>query len=346
MKKNRLLSILIAVVFTVVLVAGCTPTETTEPAEGSQAAETSESAVAESSDATVESDEEIVIACLCNTYVDYMVNVLAGFEGFAAEHDNVTYTLYDAEENSALQLQQLENVLATDVDAIVIKLVDTATGPNMLEMIRETDIPVVAVTTQMEGADSFIYTDNSEAGTMQAEAVAEDLNGEGNVVILLGNPDLEFTTLRTEAVEAYFADYPGINIVGKDTAMWMRDQAMTLMENWIQADIQIDAVVSNADEMAIGAMLAAEEAGLEDIKYYGMDGLEAYLQYMNEGKLTFTLWQDAYGQGYAGIETAYKIAMGEKVDKVVSVPFVRVTQDNLQEMWKKIVGTDEIPPID
>ena len=175
------------------------------------------------------------------------------------------------------------------------------------------------------------------AGKLQGEAIAKLLNNKGNVVIMMGELATQAAVLRTEGVEKALAQHPEMKIVGKQTANWRRNEAIDLMNNWLVAGTQIDAVVANNDEMAIGAILALQQAGKDPKKVVvaGIDATADALAEMEKGNLDVTVFQDAKGQGYGAVETAVKLIKGEKVDSFVWIPFEPVTLENYKEYLKK-----------
>ena len=98
------------------------------------------------------------------------------------------------------------------------------------------------------------------------------------------------------------------------------------------AGTQIDVVVTNNDEMAIGAILALQQAGKDPTKVViaGIDATADGLAEMEKGNLDVTVFQDAKGQGKGAVETAVKLK-GEKVESFVWIPFELVTADNYKE---------------
>ena len=115
------------------------------------------------------------------------------------------------------------------------------------------------------------------------------------------------------------------------------DEAIDLMNNWLVAGTQIDAVVANNDEMAIGAILALQQAGKDPKKVVvaGIDATPDALAEMEKGNLDLTVFQDAKGQGSGSVETAVKLIKGENVESFVWIPFELVTQENYKEYLKK-----------
>jgi len=107
------------------------------------------------------------------------------------------------------------------------------------------------------------------------------------------------------------------------------------MENWLSTGDQIDAVASNNDEMAIGALGAIDAAGkLGKIIVGGVDASPDALAEMDKGRLNVTVFQNAVGQGEGGIKAAIAVARGEKVDHLTWVPFELVTPENYKTYMK------------
>jgi inositol transport system substrate-binding protein len=145
------------------------------------------------------------------------------------------------------------------------------------------------------------------------------------------------TTLRTKGIENVVAKNSGMKIIEKQTANWQRTEGMNLMSNWLLSGKQIDAVASNNDEMAIGAIMAMQQAGKDPKKVVigGVDATSDALAEMAKGNLAVTVFQDAGAQGKGAVETAIKLSKGEKVESFVWVPFQLVTKENYKTFQNK-----------
>ena len=122
---------------------------------------------------------------------------------------------------------------------------------------------------------------------------------------------------------------PDIKIITQNTGKWYRSEAMAVMENWLQVHSDIDAVVAQNDEMALGALKAIEDAKLlGKIIIAGIDATPEALNYVREGKLNLTVFQDAKGQGRTSIQVARNVILGNPVDKEYLIPFELVTPEN------------------
>jgi inositol transport system substrate-binding protein len=129
----------------------------------------------------------------------------------------------------------------------------------------------------------------------------------------------------------------GINIIDEKSADWSRTKAQDLMTNWISRGMQFDAVVSNNDEMALGAIQAMKAAGIDTKKAIvgGVDATEEALVSMKAGELKVTVFQDPAGQAKGAIDAALKLAKGEKADKEIYIPFQLVTPATVDQFLKK-----------
>ena len=109
------------------------------------------------------------------------------------------------------------------------------------------------------------------------------------------------------------------------------------MTNWLSKGLKFDAVVSNNDEMAIGALQAMKSAGVDTKKAIvgGVDATQDALASMRAGDLKVTVFQDAKGQGKGAVQTALALAAGESVDKKVNIPFQLVVPSNIDKFTTK-----------
>ncbi|RKX89895.1 MAG: rhizopine-binding protein [Spirochaetes bacterium] len=260
-------------------------------------------------------------------------------DGFraAADEFGVKITMVDGKNDPAVQQSQIDTLITQGVDAIVIVSVDAKSIGPILDETDKAGIPLVSVNRipdepYLSRLATYVGSDELYAGTVQAEKIAELLGGKGNVVIMngeLGHPGM---LGRTKGNKDVIAANPGMTIVRENTAEWSRAKGLELMENWIQTGVQIDAVLANNDEMAIGAAMALEQVGmLDQVLIAGVDATPDALMLMKEGKLDVTVFQDAYGQGYGGIEAAIKAAKGEDLPKIWDIPYEIVTPDLADE---------------
>ncbi len=267
-----------------------------------------------------------------------------GMQDYAAGLDDVTLQIEDAQNDVGRQLNQIQNFVASGVDAIIVNPVDTDATVAMSNLAAEAGIPLVYVNRQPVNLDdlpekqAFVASDELESGTLQTQEICrllkEQGKGEGaRAVVMMGELSNQAARIRTQDIKDVIAteECSFIEIVEEQTAMWSRTQGTDLMTNWLSAGVEFDAVISNNDEMAIGAIQALKTSGvaMDDVVVGGIDATADALAAMEEGDLDVSVFQNAAGQGEGAVDTALKLARGEDVESKVYVPFELVTPENL-----------------
>lgn len=265
----------------------------------------------------------------------FLQTVADGMEAKAEEIGGITLNIVAAQEETDTQLGQVENFISQEVDAIIVIPVDTDAAGPMTAAAQEAGIPLVYVNRRpadLPAGVPYVGSDSLYAGTVEMEALAEQANGEGNVVILIGDPANEAAVLRTKGCKDVVAENPGMTVTKEQSGNWYREEGLAIMENWIQSGDQIDVVCANNDEMALGAIEALKNADLlEDVLVGGVDATADALAAMEAGELEVTVFQDAAGQGGGGVEAAVALANGETVPDLVDIPYQLVTTENMAE---------------
>jgi len=303
------------------VLSACAPAASTEPA------------------ATAPSGDQPIKIGLTMKFDDLWLTTLRdAMTTYAESQPGVELIAVDSKEDVATQLGQVENFVAQGVDAIIIIPANTDAADPMTKAAQDAGIPLVYVNripSNLPEGVAYVGSDSIQAGIMQAEWLAEKLGGKGNVVIMNGDLAQEAAQKRTEGEKQVFATFPDIQIIKEDTASWDRAQGLALMENWLSTGDQIDAVASNNDEMAIGALQAIEAAGLlGKILVGGVDASPDALAEMDKGRLNVTVFQNAKGQGEGGIQAAIALARGEKIEQITWVPFELVTPENYKDFMQ------------
>ncbi|KOC91453.1 sugar ABC transporter substrate-binding protein [Winslowiella iniecta] len=250
------------------------------------------------------------------------------------QKDGVKGQVEDAKGDVAQQLQQVQNFIGQGVDAIIVNPVDTNAVKPIMDQATKAGIPLIFVNrrpqAELTGKMAYVGSDSELAGRLQMEALAKEMKGKGNVAILLGDLANESTRERTKGVEAVVAKYPDIKIVQKQTAKFTRNDAVDVVSNWMTAGDDINAIASNNDEMAIGALQALGKNN-DKVLIAGVDGTPDALQMIKNGKMVATVFQDAKGQGEGAVQTAIKLVKGEEVEKIVDIPFQLINKDNYEK---------------
>ncbi len=284
------------------------------------------------------SKEKVKVHVLLNNTKDFQALMKSGYESWSAENsDVVDMTILDAEYDVNKQVSQVEMAISSGADAIILTPVDSTTADAMTDMCKEADVPLICAQTPADsGYDVWVGSDHTISGQLQGEWIAKTLNGKGNVAIIYGMLGNDATNKRWDGAKSVLEQYEGINIVAEATGKWERNEGMKLMENWLQSDIgpTLNAVIGGNDEMAIGALLAAQEAGRDDIIFAGVDATSDALDWVGSDEMQYaTVLQDAVNIANTACEWAIKLAQGEEVEyeTYVDVPYVMITKENLSD---------------
>lgn len=232
------------------------------------------------------------------------------------------------------QTKQVEDAIQAGVDAICIAPVDSDGIVPALEKANEAGIPVIAINTKANGAkvETFVGIDNEAAAENLAQYMVDELGNEGKVVIIEGNPAGQTSVDRVAGFTTILEKYDGIELTVSQPGYFKRDEAMTIMENLIQANPDIDAVLALNDEMALGAWQALDDAGMTgDVVISGFDGAVEGCNAILGGKLKASMDQDAIGTGYQGVKAAVEVLNGNAVDEWIKIGGTVVNGDNAQD---------------
>jgi methyl-galactoside transport system substrate-binding protein len=248
----------------------------------------------------------------------------------------IDLNVLNSENDQSLQNVQIEQMIKEKYDVIAVNIVDRAEAANIIDKAKEAKIPIVFFNREPVPQDMnkwnqvyYIGANAAESGEMQGQILLKaikknakiDKNGDGVIqyVMLEGEPGHQDSILRSYHSIKVLED-AGIKTesLAIDTAMWQRVQARDKMLEWIeQFGKKIEVVVSNNDEMALGAIEALEESGYIDkeknvlnVPVVGVDGLDQSLALIKNDKMLGTVLNNADEQGKAIFGKLYSLATG------------------------------------
>ncbi len=278
------------------------------------------------------------------SFDDTFLTILRNSITDAAKKDGATVQIEDGGNDVGKQLSQVQNMIAQKVDAIIVNAVDTDATPKITKMATAAKIPLVYVNRKPVDFDKLpagvavVASDEKQSGTLQARQVCKLLGGKGDLLVLMGELSNESARARTKDIEDVIAtkDCSGMKIVDKREGKWSRTQGQDITMNWLSSGTKFDAIVSNNDEMAIGAINALKAARKWTPKTVvaGIDATPDGLASMKSGELKVSVYQNAIGQGAQSVAAALKLAKKQNVDRFVNVPFELVTPENMNQYAK------------
>ncbi|MEC1716357.1 ribose ABC transporter substrate-binding protein RbsB [Schinkia azotoformans] len=305
------LKVLLLAAFTMILVAGCS---TKAPGSSEEPATSGENKEAPATDSM---KLGLSISTLNNPF---FVTLRDGAEA-EAKKQGIQITTIDAQNDPAKQISDIEDLIQQGVTALIINPTDSAAVVSAIESANNAGIPVITVDRSAEGGEvvAHIASDNAAGGKMAGEFILETLGNKGKIVELEGIPGSSAARERGEGFHSAVDGVEGVKVVAKQAADFDRAKGLTVMENILQGNKDIQAVFAHNDEMALGALEALAAAGLKDVLVVGFDATEDAVKAVEDGRMGATVAQKPDLIGQKGVETAISVIKGEKVEEFIPV---------------------------
>ena len=237
------------------------------------------------------------------------------------------------------QVEEIQELIAGDVELIFINPVDWTKIEPALELARVAKIPVIAIDTNVED-DSLVactvVSDNYSAGVQCAEHLLK--NSSGGKIALLKHSQARSSIDRIKGFRDRIAANKNFEIVAEAECLGQLEVAMPVMENLIQAHPEINIVMALNDPAAMGALAALQnENHSGNVKVYGVDGVPETKEMIFSRRMTATAGQSPRQIGKIAADCAYKIFSGEHVEKIIKLPTKLLSAENISaadlESW-------------
>lgn len=351
--KKRILSVVLCTAMLATLLAGCgskaeepaaaEPSGTEEQAEEPAPAEDEEPAADAGAEAGAK-DKYVIGMSQCNLGEPWRVAMNDQIAAAAEAHPEFEIIYADAAQDNSKQIADIENFVQMGVDLIITSPNEATPLTNAVTAAYEAGIPVILLDRKIDGDGytQFIGADNVAIGKQVGEYVANTLLPDGGKVCEIKG--LEGTSGgidRDNGFREGIKANPKVEIVAANNADWLREKAITVAEEMLQTNTEIDLFYCLNDPMAEGAYIAAKNAGREqDIIFIGVDGLptpDGGIRSVMEGRLSLSM---VYPTGGAeAIESAYQLLVeGKELEKEITLESEIITPETAPDLLKKYGG--------
>lgn len=258
-------------------------------------------------------------------------------------------TVSDAGNDQSRQDQQIRELIEQKVDLLIVDPVMTLTADQTVQQAKTDDVPLIFVNHPPERTvlDSwekvcYIGCDAARPGALQGEMCLElpgqgDLNGDGilSYVMIAGPEDHMDTQLRTQTCEAALAQGQlEVSALATQYGDWSREDAQRRCGKLLaKFGKDIEVVLCNSDELALGAMDAIRDGGRtvgKNIYLLGMDADKQSLLLVKSGDITATVRVDVAQQSELVMNAVASLLKGNSVEKVQYVQQAAVFQENVE----------------
>ncbi len=272
-----------------------------------------------------------------SSMMDSLTKDVAEYEQSA--NIRVYLRIFDAQDSQATQNDQIERFISLGYDVLCVNLVDRTDAAFIIDKAMEADIPVIffnrePVEEDMQKWEKLYYvgSDARESAELEAQIVIDqylknprsiDLNGDGIIqyIMLEGERRHQDAIIRTE-VSVQKLKEAGLTLEKLDggIANWDRNQAAALTEQYFTTyGDEIELIICNNDDMALGAADAVDRLGIRFINIVGIDGTAAGLDALEDGRILGTVVMDLDAHAQTIFDIARTLAVGGSVDEVADV---------------------------
>lgn len=274
---------------------------------------------------TVAADEVVIGFSQATQQSPFYVELGEGVE--AAADGRLEYV--DANGDIAKQNNDIEDLITRGVDVLLVNPVDPQGIAPALASAAAAGIPVVTVDRPAEGAVAHVGRDNVAMGQLVGEAVRDALGDEGGIIIeIQGDAGGTVAMDRSAGFHAAFEGVDAVTIVEGPYAEYIRSNAVSAMQDLLQANPDVAAVYAHNDDMALGALQVLQENGRDDVLVAGVDGLMEAVEAIAAGdQYVATSLNDPISLGRTAAETAIAVASGGDVEAQIDAGTELVTAD-------------------
>lgn len=281
-------------------------------------------------EAVVENMEpaEITVGLSVSTLSNpFFVSLEEGVNTLATENGTQVISV-DAQDDSAKQSNDVDDLIQQGVDVLLINPVDSAAITPAVEAANSAGIPVIMVDRATDAGEyvTLVASDNVAGGEMAAQYIIDQVGENASTLQLEGVPGASATNERGEGFMNVAET--SLNVLDSQTANFDRAQGLTVMENMLQGNSDVQAVFAQNDEMALGAIEAIQGAGLSNqITVVSFDGTEGGIKAVEDGSLAATIAQKPDEMGRLALQAVYDFYAGQEIPEKIDSPLELVTKD-------------------
>lgn len=279
--------------------------------------------------------EHVIGFSQCNSAEPWREAMNKAMQSEVKKYPEYELIISDAQQSNSRQVADVENFIVQEVDVLIISPNEAKPLTAVVGKAYEKGIPVIVLDRKIlsDQYTVFIGANNEKIGEQAGRYAAKLLKGKGKVVEIWGLKGSTPAIERHDGFMKGIAENPEIKVIYEQDGAWLRRKGREIMENALQRFEDIDLVYGHNDPMAIGAYLAAKNAGRHENMYFiGIDGLpgpEGGAQAVINGQLDATFLYPTGGR--EAIRVADDILDGRKIPKHITLGTVRIDPSNAEK---------------
>jgi ABC-type sugar transport system substrate-binding protein len=246
--------------------------------------------------------------------------------------------IYDAGGYGNLQKQvtQIEDVIQRKVSAIVLVPASSDGTVPAVEKAIASGIPVIndGIATRSDKITGFVGEPSYIMTALLASYAVDHLSGKGEVAMLSGPSGLDLTKLRVSGFKDYLAKYPGMKVVAEKFTSTASVEALSTMQDFLQANPDIKAVYAFNGPIAIGAVQALRAAGKKpgDVMVLTTDMEPETQRLIDDGWIQATIVSQPVTMAEMAVQRAVEAAEGKKIPKETLTQASLISKNTIKDV--------------
>ncbi|WP_404419365.1 substrate-binding domain-containing protein [Marinospirillum sp.] len=249
------------------------------------------------------------------------------------KYPQVEFIVTDAEGETSLQAQHIEELVARGVDVLMTSPRDQVVLSSVIEKVHQQGIPVILLSRAIagDGYTSLVTSDNRAIARSAAEHLVQELEGQGHILMLEGVEGASTTEERSEGFMQTLQNHPDIRVTRR-TANFLRADAILAVSGLLTEGVKPDAIYAQSDSMATGARMALQQAGIDpaSLPLVGIDFISEARDAIRAGEQSASFTYQTGGK--EGARLAMQLLKGEEVPRKLVLDSVKVTSENVDQV--------------
>lgn len=234
------------------------------------------------------------------------------------------------------QIKTIQNLQIKKVAAIAISPIDSVDLIKSVKNAKAKGIKTVVWDSGLDDEtayDAFVATDNFLGGVKCAQAMAEAIDGKGNIALMRYTEGSMSTELREKGFLEEIKKFPDINVISDSQRGGDEVKSQEVATRILQKDgSNLDGIFCSAQPTTEGMLKAMEKSSLKDsIKIIGFDFNPYIGDSIRSGLLAATASQDPFNMGYLSVKTSVALIKGEHVEPLVDTGVSLINQKNIDD---------------
>jgi ribose transport system substrate-binding protein len=280
-----------------------------------------------------DSEKKNVALIVKSNYGYYWGNLKMGAYAAAREFNiNIDYAAPGDESDIPGQIELVNKAIDKKVDGIILAASDYKQLVEVTERAYDLRIPIIIIDSEVDTkkVDSYIATDNLEAGRKAGSVIAEISDRKSKVAVMSFLKGSRSAELREYGLLDVISKYPDIEIVAKEYCLSDGKLAYNLTKKIISENEELDAIVALNEVASEGVAQAIDEMDLEGkVKVIAFESTLREIDYLDKGVIQATIIQNPFSMGYLGVKNIFESINNKKIEKRIFIDSKIIDRDNM-----------------